>query len=253
MTATVELFVGCLTSQQHASVSQGRICSVNFTCCHSETEAADQTFHLTQSQRPPPIPSSNPARAGIFPGSSQTTGLKIGTSVAARMVYLKHNIIVEIHHSGLRPIIQDYNGIHNGLAVCKTQSFSSSQINLDSCCGILSQLQHRLKRPSPSHTQQAANGDSSGFPRLYPPSLRRWEVSRHRSRSRLINNRGSHRRLYGRRCRWRHRRGSYDVTCPWPSLAGLQARRTRRSGSDIRHRERQRRDLLGRVGMVVEG
>ena len=27
------LFVGCLTSQQHASVSQGRICTDNFTCC----------------------------------------------------------------------------------------------------------------------------------------------------------------------------------------------------------------------------
>ena len=39
------LLVGCLTSQQHASVSQGRICSDNFTCCHTETEVADQTFH----------------------------------------------------------------------------------------------------------------------------------------------------------------------------------------------------------------
>ena len=37
------LLVGCLTSQQHASVSQGRICSDNFTCCHTETEVADQT------------------------------------------------------------------------------------------------------------------------------------------------------------------------------------------------------------------
>ena len=45
----VVLFVGCLTSQQHASVSQGRICSNNFTCCHTDTEVADQTFHLTQS------------------------------------------------------------------------------------------------------------------------------------------------------------------------------------------------------------
>ena len=27
--------VGCLTSQQQASVSQGRICSDNFTCCHT--------------------------------------------------------------------------------------------------------------------------------------------------------------------------------------------------------------------------
>ena len=44
------LFVACLTSQQHASVSQGRICSDNFTCCHTEIEVADQTFYLTQSQ-----------------------------------------------------------------------------------------------------------------------------------------------------------------------------------------------------------
>ena len=44
------LFVGCLTSQQQASVSQGWICTDNFTCCHTETEVADQTFYLTQSQ-----------------------------------------------------------------------------------------------------------------------------------------------------------------------------------------------------------
>ena len=37
-------------SQQHGSVSQGWICSDNFTCCHSVVEAADQTFCLTQSQ-----------------------------------------------------------------------------------------------------------------------------------------------------------------------------------------------------------
>ena len=44
------LFVGCLTSQQHGSVPRGRICSDNFTCCHAEIKAADQTFYLTQSQ-----------------------------------------------------------------------------------------------------------------------------------------------------------------------------------------------------------
>ena len=44
------LLVGCLTSQQHASISQGQICSDSFTCCHIETEVADQTFYLTQSQ-----------------------------------------------------------------------------------------------------------------------------------------------------------------------------------------------------------
>ena len=43
------LFDGCLTSQQQARVSQGRICSDNFTCCHTEIEVAEQTFYLTQS------------------------------------------------------------------------------------------------------------------------------------------------------------------------------------------------------------
>ena len=44
------LLVGCLTSQQHASVSRGRIFSDNFNCCHTEIEVTDQTFYLTQSQ-----------------------------------------------------------------------------------------------------------------------------------------------------------------------------------------------------------
>ena len=35
-------------SQQHASVSQGSICSDSCTCCHTEIEFADQTFYLTQ-------------------------------------------------------------------------------------------------------------------------------------------------------------------------------------------------------------
>ena len=50
--------VGCLTSQQHASVFQGRICTDNFTCCHTEIEAADPTFHLTQSQNTDTGPTS---------------------------------------------------------------------------------------------------------------------------------------------------------------------------------------------------
>ena len=32
-----DLFVGCLMSQQHVSVSQGRICSDNFPCCHRDS------------------------------------------------------------------------------------------------------------------------------------------------------------------------------------------------------------------------
>ena len=64
------LLVGCLTSQQHANVSEGRICSDNCTCCH--TEVADQTFHLTQSQYTdtrPTIPSADPITPGAWQGS----------------------------------------------------------------------------------------------------------------------------------------------------------------------------------------
>ena len=67
------LFVGCLTSQQQASVSQGRICSDNnFTCCHAEIEVADQTFYLTQSQYTdtgPTSPSADPITPGAWQGS----------------------------------------------------------------------------------------------------------------------------------------------------------------------------------------
>ena len=62
------LLVGCITSQQHASVSQGRICSDNFTCCHTEIEVADQTFHLTQSQYTDTGPTS-PSTDPITPGA----------------------------------------------------------------------------------------------------------------------------------------------------------------------------------------
>ena len=66
------LLVGCLTSKQHASVSQGRICSDNFTCCHTEIEVADPTFHLTQSQYTdtgPTSPSADPIAPGAWQGS----------------------------------------------------------------------------------------------------------------------------------------------------------------------------------------
>ena len=66
------LLVGCLTSQQQASVSQGRICSDNFMCCHTEIEAADQTFYLTQSQYTDTAPTSasaDPISPGVWRGS----------------------------------------------------------------------------------------------------------------------------------------------------------------------------------------
>ena len=64
--------LACLTSQQHDSVSQGRICSHNCTCCHTEIEVADQTFHLTQSQYTdtrPTSPSADPITSGAWQGS----------------------------------------------------------------------------------------------------------------------------------------------------------------------------------------
>ena len=66
------LLVGCLTSQQQTSVSQGRICSDNFTCCHTEIEVADPTFYLTQSQYTdtgPTSPSADPITPGAWQGS----------------------------------------------------------------------------------------------------------------------------------------------------------------------------------------
>ena len=66
------LLVGCLTSQQQASVSQGRICSDNFTCCHTEIEVADPTLYLTQSQYTdtgPTSPSADPITPGAWQGS----------------------------------------------------------------------------------------------------------------------------------------------------------------------------------------
>ena len=68
----VVVVVGCLTSQQHASVSQGRICSDSFTCCHTETEVANPTLHLTRSQYTdtgPTSPSTNPITPGAWQGS----------------------------------------------------------------------------------------------------------------------------------------------------------------------------------------
>ena len=66
------LFVGCLMYQQHASASQGRIYSDNFTCCHTEMEAADQTFYLTQSQYTDTgvtSPIADPITPGAWQGS----------------------------------------------------------------------------------------------------------------------------------------------------------------------------------------
>ena len=76
----VFLFVGCLTFQQHTSVSQGRICSDNFTCCHTEIEVADQTFYLTQSRyvnTGPTSPSADPIMPDAWQGSHWSANFEV--------------------------------------------------------------------------------------------------------------------------------------------------------------------------------
>ena len=71
-----------LTSQQHASVSQGRICSDTFTSCHmhTEIEVAYQTFHLTQSQYTdtrPTSPSTDSTTPGAWQGSHWSANFEV--------------------------------------------------------------------------------------------------------------------------------------------------------------------------------
>ena len=61
------LFVGCLPSQQHVSVSHGRIWLDKCTCCQTDIHVADQTFYLTQSQYTDTGPTS-PSADHITPG-----------------------------------------------------------------------------------------------------------------------------------------------------------------------------------------
>ena len=66
------LLVGCLTFQQRAGASQVRMCTDNFTCCHTEIEVADPTFYLTQSQYTDTGPTS-PSADPIIPGAWQSS------------------------------------------------------------------------------------------------------------------------------------------------------------------------------------
>ena len=74
------LFIGCLTPKQHGNVSQGRICSDNFTCCHTEIEVAGQTFYLTQSQYTdtgPTSPSADPITPGAWQSSHRSANFEV--------------------------------------------------------------------------------------------------------------------------------------------------------------------------------
>ena len=58
----------------------GTICSDNFTCCRTEIEVADQTFHLTQSQYTdigPTSPSADPITPGAWQGSHWSANFSV--------------------------------------------------------------------------------------------------------------------------------------------------------------------------------
>ena len=66
----VACLLACLTSQQHASVSQGQVRSDIYTCCHTERDVADQA--ISQSQHTdigPTSPSADTVTPGAWQGS----------------------------------------------------------------------------------------------------------------------------------------------------------------------------------------
>ena len=75
------MLVGCLSSQQPAKCISGTdFFSENSTCCRTETEAADQTFYLTQSQYTdtgPTSSSADPVTPGVWRGSRRSTNFEI--------------------------------------------------------------------------------------------------------------------------------------------------------------------------------
>ena len=89
------LLVGCLTSQQLASVSQGWICSDNCTCCHTEIQVADQTLYLTQSQYTdtgPTSPSTDPFTPGAWQGSHWSANFEVTGMIRPRKNHVASGI-----------------------------------------------------------------------------------------------------------------------------------------------------------------
>ena len=73
-------FVGCLTSQQQASVSHEWMFSDKFTCCRTEIEVAGQTFYRNQSQytdNGPTSPSADPIMPDIWQSSHWSANFEV--------------------------------------------------------------------------------------------------------------------------------------------------------------------------------
>ena len=62
---------------------------LNFTCCHTEIEVADQTFHLTQSQYTNTAPTS-PSTDTIMPGAWQGSHYSVNFQVTCMTQHQKN-------------------------------------------------------------------------------------------------------------------------------------------------------------------
>ena len=74
------VIVKLIHTRVRTRVSQGRVCSDKLTCCHTETEAADQTFYFTQSQYTdtgPTSPIADPVTPGAWQGSHWSTNFEV--------------------------------------------------------------------------------------------------------------------------------------------------------------------------------
>ena len=128
---TVCLFVGCLTSQQQASVSQGRICTDNFMCCHSETKVADQTFYLTQSKYTdtgPSSPSADPITPGAWQGSHWSANFWVTGMTRSEKIPSQAGFEPLIFHSrGIGALKEE---LHIKLAISPTDIIQTSDKTL---------------------------------------------------------------------------------------------------------------------------
>ena len=99
--------VGCLTSQQHDSVSQGRICSDKFTCCHTEIEVADETLYFTQSQYTDTglaSPRADPLTPGAWQGSHWSANFEVTGMTRSRKIPSQAGFVPRI----FRSVVQTY-------------------------------------------------------------------------------------------------------------------------------------------------
>ena len=96
----VSWLVACFTSQQHASLSQGRVSSDKCMYCHTEIEVADQTCYLTQSQHTD-TGLTSPKADSMMPGSVATgvpifKSLELLDSINRKNIYTTHSMITKM-------------------------------------------------------------------------------------------------------------------------------------------------------------